>query len=297
MAEVSVIVPNYNHFAFLKQRIDSIINQTYHDFELIILDDCSKDNSRTIIEEYRHHPKVTGILYNESNSGSTFRQWKKGIGHATGKYIWIAESDDVADLAFLEETIRIFNSFPEVGIVGCNFCYIDENNNVSYKSFEDKNFDESLKGEFFIRQYMTTRNRLSNASGVVFKKELAHGFDKEVLNMRYCGDWLFWVQLIQKTNIFILSRQLNFFRRHSNNVSFKAERQGLYFIEGLKVYQRILKYYKGGLFKINQYDRAWAAKLVTARLQIAPLFKILLQLAARPQIAALFFYYKFRGQQ
>ena len=74
---VSVIIPNYNHSAFLKERIQSVLNQTYSDFELIILDDCSSDKSRDIIESFRSNPKVSHIIYNDRNSGSTFRQWNK----------------------------------------------------------------------------------------------------------------------------------------------------------------------------------------------------------------------------
>ena len=94
MPTLSAIVPNYNHGPYLKLRIDSILNQTYEDIEVIILDDNSQDNSVEIIESYRTHPKVSHILLNDRNSGSTFIQWEKGINLATGKWIWIAESDD-----------------------------------------------------------------------------------------------------------------------------------------------------------------------------------------------------------
>ena len=98
---VSVIIPNYCHARFLNQRIDSVLNQTYSDYEVIILDDCSTDNSREIIESYRNHPKISHIVYNEKNSGSTFIQWEKGFELARGEYIWIAESDYVARSTFL----------------------------------------------------------------------------------------------------------------------------------------------------------------------------------------------------
>ena len=71
--KVSVIIPNYNHSTFLTERIDSILNQTYQDFELIILDDCSIDNSVSIIESYRNNEHVTHIVLNEQNTGSTFK--------------------------------------------------------------------------------------------------------------------------------------------------------------------------------------------------------------------------------
>src|SRR6187431_17527 len=97
LPKVSVIIPNYNHADFLMQRIVSILNQTYQDFELIILDDCSSDKSREIIEHYRTHPKVSHIVYNAENSGSTFKQWKLGLDYAKGDWIWIAESDDYCE--------------------------------------------------------------------------------------------------------------------------------------------------------------------------------------------------------
>ena len=91
---ISIIIPNYNHALYLKQRIDSVLNQTFQDFELIILDDCSTDNSREIIERYRGNPKITQIIYNKKNSGGVFKQWIKGIEKVKGEYVWIAERDD-----------------------------------------------------------------------------------------------------------------------------------------------------------------------------------------------------------
>ena len=93
---VSVIVPNYCHSMYLDERILSILNQTYNNFELIILDDCSPDNgaSKSVIEKYRDNSHISQIIFNEKNSGSTFKQWEKGINLAKGEFIWIAESDD-----------------------------------------------------------------------------------------------------------------------------------------------------------------------------------------------------------
>src|SRR3954470_8154701 len=103
---ISVIVPNYNHSRYLKKRIESILNQTFQNFEIILLDDCSTDKSREIIEQYRNHPKVSHIIINERNSGSTFRQWDKGLQYAKCDWIWIAESDDFSDKYFLSTMVN-----------------------------------------------------------------------------------------------------------------------------------------------------------------------------------------------
>lgn len=81
---VSVIIPNYNHAQFLDERIQTVLNQTYQNFELIILDDKSTDNSLEVINKYKNDPHVSEIVVNEENSGSTFKQWHKGFELAKG---------------------------------------------------------------------------------------------------------------------------------------------------------------------------------------------------------------------
>ena len=76
---VSVIVPNYNHEKYLPERLNSILNQTFQDFELILLDDCSTDGSREILKSFKKNSKVTHLEFSVSNSGSPFKQWAKGV--------------------------------------------------------------------------------------------------------------------------------------------------------------------------------------------------------------------------
>ena len=85
---VSIIVPNYNYARFLDIRMGLFSTRHSRDFEIILLDDHSTDNSVEIIEKYRNNPKVSYIDINKENSGSPFRQWKKGIEYARGKYIY-----------------------------------------------------------------------------------------------------------------------------------------------------------------------------------------------------------------
>ena len=101
---VSIIVPNFNHAPFLRKRVDSILGQTYQDFEIILLDDCSTDESRSILREYSDRPHVR-LAFNDANSGSGYRQWNKGVSLARGKYVWIAESDDYADGNLLQRLV------------------------------------------------------------------------------------------------------------------------------------------------------------------------------------------------
>src|SRR5579859_2961505 len=118
MPKVSVVIPNYNHARFLRKRIDSVLQQTYQDFELILLDDCSTDDSRAILSQYTADPRAR-VEFNEVNSGSTFRQWNKGVRLARGEYVWIAESDDYADEHLLETLVSRLESEPAAVLAHC----------------------------------------------------------------------------------------------------------------------------------------------------------------------------------
>ena len=127
--KVSVIVPNYNHALYLRQRLDSIINQTFQDFEVIVLDDASTDNSREIIQTYAHYPAFR-FLFNETRNGSAFKQWQKGLESARGEYIWFAESDDCASPYFLSKLLPILENDKSLGLVYCQSYLVDPSSRV-----------------------------------------------------------------------------------------------------------------------------------------------------------------------
>src|SRR5712671_4310882 len=140
MPAVSVIVPNYNHARFLHRRIDSILGQTLLDFELILLDDCSTDNSRDILTAYAGDSRVR-IEFNAKNSGSTFKQWNKGVRLAKGKYVWIAESDDYADEKLLERLVAVLEGDSAIAFAYCRSCAVTEDGQVM-KGFVDSYLEE-----------------------------------------------------------------------------------------------------------------------------------------------------------
>ncbi|MDP4286105.1 MAG: glycosyltransferase [Bacteroidota bacterium] len=218
---ISVIIPNYNHASFLRERINSVLNQAYQDFELIILDDCSTDNSREIIETYRNHLKVSHIIYNTENSGSTFKQWKKGIELAKAELIWIAESDDYADINFLATLVDKFKD-ETVSLAYCRTVVVGEDKRQNLYQWgeamqpETWNSDHTFIGKEFINSFLKYRNVIPNASAVIFKKKYFTDVD-DILKMRYAGDWLLWIRLAEKGNIAYSHKTLNYFREHRDS--------------------------------------------------------------------------------
>lgn len=240
---VSVIIPNYNHEKYLQHRIDSVLNQTYQDFELILLDDKSKDNSISIIESYREHPKVSNVVYNEVNSGTTFKQWKKGLELAKGEYIWIAESDDYADVSFLEKVISSIEKNSSVLCFSQSYV-IDEHDNIKRKRDEVLK-SESSTADYFLSDLLLYGNVVYNASMVVFRKDAVdESIWDELTKLTYCGDWLFWAKLVMNANgrtVSEVKEYLNYFRTHSSNVSNRSEVNGLTFLEGFPISKMIAK--------------------------------------------------------
>jgi len=241
---VSVIVPNYNHAGFLRQRIDSVMNQTYNNLELILLDDCSTDNSREVIESYRHDPRVSHVVLNEVNSGSTFAQWKRGLEFAAGEYVWIAESDDYASDDFLATLVPLLEANPGAALAFAGSLMVDAMSNTiphldwdRYRAGQPE--VEVYSGDELMRRKLLWTANVYNASQAVFRRSMAPEIEPCQLRMRYCGDWLFWANLATRGGAVEVRRKLNRFRQHAAKVSPGASKSGLYFLEGLPVMVRV----------------------------------------------------------
>jgi len=225
MPVVSIIVPNYNHGTYLKERMESIFKQTYQNFEVIILDDCSKDNSLEVLNQYKDHPKVTHFIANIQNSGSVFRQWSKGISFAQGEFIWIAESDDIASPTFLESLINKLIAEDSLGIAFCQSYKINNLGKVfgdwvdHTKEKENNLFLNSFKmnGNTFIKRFLIEKNSIPNASGVVFRKEIYLKTGGPLENLKTIGDWNVWVKILSFSNIYFCHEKLNYFRMHDSS--------------------------------------------------------------------------------
>lgn len=234
MPEVSVIIPNYNHAPFLKQRIDSVLTQNFQDFEVIILDDCSTDHSRQIIESYKDHPKVTQLLFNSTNSGGPFYQWEKGINAARGKYVWIAESDDWCEPSLLQDLVEGIRKDKECVISYCQLFCVNEQNEIRWRSHHHC-LSQIVESKNFIEDYLAIKISIFNASMAIFRRDTFINVTKEFTSFKFCGDWFFWLQIARQGKVHISGKVLNYFRKHDNDVSGKAYKSGINLIEELRV--------------------------------------------------------------
>jgi len=248
MPAVSVIVPNYNHARFLRKRVDSILQQTFQDFELILLDDCSTDDSRSILSSYAADPRVR-IDFNDANSGSPFKQWNKGVHLARGEYVWIAESDDYADPRFLERLVAVLDADPQVAFAYCRSWRVSADGDLDgFTDFYLTDIDPYrwakdyyADGREECRNYFVRANSVPNASAVAFRRsiyEYAGGADE---SLYLCGDWKLWAAMALTGKVAYLAEPLNHFRFHSASVRSNSEQLKVDVVEHLRVVSWILE--------------------------------------------------------
>jgi len=246
MPLLSVILPNFNHARYLPDRVNSILQQTFTDLEIICLDDASTDNSIEILETYRLKHNLI-LLKNSRNSGNPFIQWNKGVNIASGDFIWIAESDDFADPRMLEYLFSLLNNNPNVGLAYCQSFYIDENNEILGTHLKDlQKLNDNLwqndfiyDGRKMLASYMSIFNVIPNASGVLFRKQVFSKIGGAVEDMRLCGDWLTWSKMLTVSDLGFIATPLNYFRIHKHSLRSEVHREQQYIMECLKVLQYI----------------------------------------------------------
>jgi len=254
MPSVSVIVPNYNHARFLRRRIDTILAQTFGDFELILLDDCSTDGSRSILSEYASDTRVR-IEFNEANSGNTFKQWNKGFGLARGKYVWIAESDDYAEKHLLERLMEVLELDPQIVLAYCRSWRVDDDDRILgfgdfyLGPYNARQWSEDflMDGRKMCQTYFCRINPIPNASSVVFRSEIyerAGGADEA---LQLCGDWKLWAAMALMGKVAYLCEPLNYFRFHALSVRTRKQAERVDVPERLHICQWVLEH--GGVSK------------------------------------------------
>lgn len=266
--KVSAVIPNYNYAHYLERRISSVINQTNPVYELVYLDDQSKDNSQEVFtgmiaQIEQKYIKVRQII-NTQNSGSVFKQWLKGIQNATGDYIWIAEADDLSSPYFLEKVMEPMVLNREVVLSYSQSKQMDQDGNIISNDYLDytKEIDPEkwnqsyiIAGEKEISEALLVKNTIPNVSGTVFKKFDTSEIENEITQYKIAGDWYFYVWLLQKGKLAFHHHSLNYHRRHSNSVT-KSENNLMHYQEVVQMQDYIINRFdasQSNKVKVDQY--------------------------------------------
>jgi glycosyltransferase involved in cell wall biosynthesis len=253
--EVSVVLPNYNYEDYLPQRLGSITAQQFQDFELILLDDASTDDSPRLLTEFAETRAGTRLALNTENSGSPFAQWLRGMEMAEAEIIWLAEADDWCEPGLLTTLLPFFDdrnvrlasamSVPVRSdgsvIGGYPALYLDRINPGRWdRDFVASDHEEANEG-------LGIANTIPNASAVLMRKfDPDPEFVATVTEMRLCGDWFFYIRAMKGGLTGFSAAPLNYHRRHGGTVTHKLEGSLRYFRELAEVRGYVGRTYRQG---------------------------------------------------
>ena len=243
--KISVLMPVYNAEKFLNESIDSILNQTFKDFEFIIINDASTDKTDRIIKSYKN-PMIK-IINNKVNIGLT-KSLNKGLGIAQGEYIARQDADDVSIPERLDKQYNYLEEHRQIFLVGTGVYYIDEKGNV-------KTIGKPLTGPELIKKTLFTNNCIYHPS-IMFRNEENNFYREKFL---YTQDYDFYLILLSNgKDLDNIKNPFIKYRINPDGISWvKKSKQKLFEIKAREFYNQRLKYGK------DEYDYFDPNKIVS----------------------------------
>ncbi len=283
---VSICIPAYNHERFLPEALESVLSQTYTDFEVIVMDDCSSDATAAIAHDFAARDQRISVYVNEQNLGMV-PNWNRCLELARGKYIKYLFGDDFFSRAdALAKMVAAMEGSAEVVLVSCARTIVDEHSRSidEISTFPDR---FSVDGREAIRRCLLLMTRghnfIGEPSAVMFRREIAaRGFD---LRYQQLVDLELWFHLLEQGYFVYLAEPLCSFRHHSGQQTKKNVAE-LNFVEDLlylfhsylgKSYVRIglvareyLTYYQ--FYKLMKHARQGKHDMVMVKEKIHTLY-------------------------
>ena len=215
MEKVDILLATYNGEKYLAAQLDSILSQTYNNLRLIISDDCSKDSTKDILEEYKKKDSRIEVYYQEQNLG-VVKNFEFLLNKVENKYYMLSDQDDIWKNEKIEKSIKKIEE-TGAGLVYSDLEVVDENLNVIYKSYwKLKGFTKRANkyntfDSFYLNNYVT-------GCTIISRKE----FIKDFLPLPNTSKYVlhdYWITLIvsQKSKIVSIKEPLIKYRQHKNN--------------------------------------------------------------------------------
>ncbi len=246
---VSVCIPSYNYSAYIPSAIESVLGQTYQNFELIIIDDCSTDNTYEIVQKYAAQNMKIRYYKNKINVGMV-ENWNLCLKQAAGDFIKVMGADDLLEPTCIEKSVSVLIENPHVSLVACARLLIDKDSHpISTAAYSYK--FQILSGSKAINKCFFTANLIGEPVSVLFrKKDASRGFDPRY---RQLTDLEMWFYLLEKGDFAIIPELLCGFRMHPDQAT-KANMRTLTLIDDENLLYRdyIEKAYLGKTFFHNQ---------------------------------------------
>lgn len=217
MVKASIVIPTYNRADFIQQTIQSVLDQTYKDFEIIIIDDGSKDNTKQIVEDcIKKTPDKISYFFQENKGVSAARNF--GIDKSKGEFIVFLDSDDVLLPNCFELQRKAFDENPYTGLVYGKRSLIDKEGNIIKKDFSNKKFksgyifDDLLFGSCMVPCTVMVKRDCLKTVGY-YDESISGG-----------EDWELYLRICKKYPVIFIDSVIANYRYHGNNSIFDSEK-------------------------------------------------------------------------
>jgi glycosyltransferase involved in cell wall biosynthesis len=235
--KVTVIIPCYNYARYLPEAVESLVRQSLADWEAIVIDDASTDESALVMQGLTD-PRIIKV-YHKENIGN-IATYNEGIGLARGEFIVLLSSDDRYHPDFLRKTVRMFDSHQEVAVVYTGVEVIDAAGRVQYSLQHTLN-RHRYDGVYDELPTLLMNNSIPNCASVVRRSVLDEvgSFDPRFPN---AGDYDLWLRIALKYKMGFVKEPLYQYRLHGNNMSFTRGRGHLIEGELVQIIEQILNH-------------------------------------------------------
>ena len=264
MAKVSIIIPVYNAEKFLKKCLDSIVNQTFKDIEIICVNDGSKDNSLSILKEYQSKDSRIVIIDKENAGVSAARN--DGIRKSTGEYITFVDSDDWLELNGIESIYKIITE-KNVDVVNYNY-YVDTSyecasqENIFPKELEDKVY--SVKQSDFVEQVnirILNDELCCSVCFLMIRREVLLKTSLFVIGIPYAEDCILYTELLDKIEtLYFLKKPIYHYYNNLNSCTRSSE----YYVRNIfacaRAYEKLID-----IIQKDKFEKTRRIQVMTTR--------------------------------
>lgn len=224
MKKVSVLVTSYNYGRYIGHTIKSVLSQTFEDFELVVVDDASSDNSIEVINSFSD-PRLRVVAFKE-NRGA-FAAYKHGLTVLNGEWLVSLDSDDYADPQRLEKQVAYLKTHPDIDVLGGWISEIDGTGN--HVPPENAKSSPWFNVDFEINDPLSWvwQNRLNHSSAIV-RREIHDQAFGLTSGLTYAPDYELWLALLSLGAKFdVMQERLTYYRVHGDNITFRNPQTAL----------------------------------------------------------------------
>lgn len=221
---VSIVMPNYNGAKYIEFAIKSVINQTHKNWELLVIDDGSKDGSEKIVEEFIKKDSRIKLFFHPNKANKKVSATRNlGLANANGDYIALLDNDDVWNENKLERQLNVFNKYADVGIVYSQLTTLFDGVETDFPKICGSGAEGENKDAF---KAMVKDELWMPNSSVIFKKEVLKRVPQFDEKLKYqVEDHLFFTKVVYFFNCYFLKESLGDYRMHNTSYTFTTKWQ------------------------------------------------------------------------